>query len=442
MSDAVRAATDLSPLVAKPPAGEGGRISRMVASLSGSEILRIAGEIRALVASGKPVCDLTVGDFSPRLFPIPAGLKAGIVAAFERGETNYPPSNGVGELREAVRRFYARELGLEYPVSSIVVTGGSRPAIDATYRTLVDPGDRVIYSVPSWNNNHYVHLTGGVGVPIRCGPAERFLPRPEDVAPLLAGARLLALNSPLNPTGTAFTADALERICDLVLDENARRAGRGERPLFVMYDQVYWMLCFGGTTHVTPPGLRPEMAPYTVFVDGISKAFAATGVRVGWAVGPADVIARMSALLGHVGAWAPRAEQVATAAFLQDAAAIDAFHARFIHAVQSRLDRLHRGLQDLKADGFSVDSTPPMGAIYLAARVHPFGRRTPAGEELETNERVREYLLDRAGLAVVPFQAFGSAQEDGWFRLSVGAVSEEEIAAVLPRLREALAALA
>jgi aspartate aminotransferase len=183
------------------------------------------------------------------------------------------------------------------------------------------------------------------------------------------------------------------------------------------------------------------MAPYTVLVDGISKAFAATGLRVGWVVGPADIVSRMSALMGHVGAWAPRPEQTATAALLQDPAAIGAFHARFIHAVQSRLDRLHRGLQSLKAGGLPVDSAAPMGAIYLAARIHPFGRRTPSGRELKTNEDVRQYVLERAGLAIVPFQAFGSVEEDGWFRLSVGAVSEEQIDAVLPRVREALGAL-
>jgi aspartate aminotransferase len=99
-------------------------------------------------------------------------------------------------------------------------------------------------------------------------------------------------------------------------------------------------------------------------------------------------------------------------------------------------------LQALRADGFAVDSTPPMGAIYLAARIHPFGRRTPAGRVLETNADVRQYLLDRAGLGIVPFQAFGSTSEDGWFRLSVGAVSEEDIEAVLPRVREALSVLA
>ncbi|HUG53813.1 MAG TPA: aminotransferase class I/II-fold pyridoxal phosphate-dependent enzyme [Vicinamibacteria bacterium] len=440
MPEAVRAATDLNTIAAGAAAGPG-RVSTMVAGLTGSEILRIAGEIRALAAAGHTICDLTVGDFSPRQFPIPALLEDGIHAALRRGETNYPPSSGLAELREAVRRLYARELGLDYPVASVVITGGSRPAIDATYRTIVDPGDRVVYPVPSWNNNHYVHLVGGVGVPVRCGPEDRFLPRAEALRPLLPGARLLALNSPLNPAGTAFTAEALDGICLLVLEENARRASRGERPLYVMYDQVYWMLRFGGPPHVTPPALRPEIAAWTIFVDGISKAFAATGVRVGWTVGPADVVSRMSAVLGHMGAWAPRAEQAATASLLEDSSAVAAFHSRFIPGLQVRLEHLHRGLQGLRRDGHAVDSTAPAGAIYLAARIHPFGRRTPEGVELRSNEAIRQYLLARAGLAVVPFQAFGSTEEDGWFRLSVGAVSEAEIEAVLPRLREALSAL-
>ena len=439
MSDAVRAVTTLAGLTSAPGSE---RISRMVDTLTGSEILRIAGEIRTLVAAGRTVCDLTVGDFSPRQFPIPEVLKDGIVAALEQGETNYPPSNGLGELREAVRRFYARELGLEYPTESVVITGGSRPAIYATYRTLVDPGDRVVYPVPSWNNNHYVHLIGAVGVPVFCGAAQQFLPRPEDLRPLLPGARLLALNSPLNPAGTAFTADALARICDLVLDENARRGPRGERPLFVMYDHVYWTLCFHGTAHVTPPALRPEMGPYTVFVDGISKAFAATGVRVGWAVGPADVVARMSAVLGHMGAWAPRAEQVATAAFLHDAPAIRAFHARFIPAVQSRLERLHAACRSCAAPACpSTAPRPPAPSTWPRASIPSAGAPRPAASSGRTKTCASTCSTAR-GLAVVPFQAFGSLEEDGWFRLSVGAVSEAEIEAVMPRVRDALTALA
>jgi len=241
----------------------------MAGGLVGSEILKIAAEIRAVVASGRAVCNLTVGDFSPSEFRIPEFLEAKIEEALQRGETNYPPSNGMPQLREAVRDFYERWLGLEYPVESILITGGARPGIYATYRTLVDPGERVVYPVPSWNNNHYSHLVGADGVAVVCEAKDAFLPTRAKLEAPLRGARLLALNSPLNPTGTAFTAEALGEICDLVLAENARR-GAGECPLYLMYDQVYWMLTFGDIVHVNPVSLRPEMRRYTVFADGIS----------------------------------------------------------------------------------------------------------------------------------------------------------------------------
>jgi aspartate aminotransferase len=326
-------------------------------------------------------------------------------------------------------------------VGSVVVASGSRPVIYAIFRAVVDPGDRVVYPVPSWNNNHYCHLAGAVGVPIPCHVSDRFLPRREAIERALPGARLLCLNSPLNPTGTAFAADALRGIVDAVVAENRRREAAGERPLFVLYDQVYWTLCFGDTTHVTPPSLVPEAAPYTLFVDGISKSFAATGVRVGWGVGPEDVIARMSAIIGHIGAWAPRAEQVGTVALLGDPRAMRSFQAVFARGIRERLDLAHGGLQALRDRGLPVESIPPMGAIYLTARFDLFGRRAPGGPEIKTNDDVRRYLLEAAGVAVVPFQAFGCADEDGWFRLSVGAVSPADIDEALPRLERALQAL-
>ncbi|HEX2095483.1 MAG TPA: aminotransferase class I/II-fold pyridoxal phosphate-dependent enzyme [Longimicrobiaceae bacterium] len=418
----------------------GGRVSAMAGGLIGSEVLKIAGDIRALVAAGAEVCNLTVGDFSPAQFRIPPLLEEAIGEALRAGETNYPPSEGIAALRAAVSGFYARRLGLDYPVESILVTAGSRPGIYTTYRTLVDPGDRVVYPVPSWNNNHYVHLVAGEGVPVLCSGETAFLPTRELLEPVIRGARLLALNSPLNPTGTAFTAGALGEICDLVLEENRRR-GPGERPLYLMYDQVYWMLTFPPTVHVDPVSLRPEMEPYTVYVDGISKAFAATGVRVGWVAGPRDVMGRMGSILGHVGAWAPRAEQVATARLLGEDAAIDAYHATLKEGVRARLDALYAGLSRLREDGFPTDAIVPMGAIYLSARFALHGRTTPDGIVLRTNEEIRSYLLEAAGLAVVPFQAFGMAEDTGWFRLSVGAVSLGEIEAMFARLRGALEAL-
>jgi aspartate aminotransferase len=416
---------------------EARRISVMSAGMSGSEILRIAGEIRAMTEAGQRVCNLTVGDFSPAEFRIPKFLENEIAEALRRGETNYPPSNGVAPLREAVRRFYERALGLKYPASSVLITSGSRPGIYGTFCTIVDRGDRVVFPVPSWNNNHYTYLTGGVPVPVATTRDTAFLPTRELLAPVIRGARLLSLNSPLNPTGTAFTPETLSEICDLVLEENARRRA-GERPLYVLYDQVYWMLTFGDTRHVDPVSLRPEMAPYTIYVDGVSKAFAATGVRVGWVVGPQDIIDSMNNFLGHVGTWAPRPEQVATAKLLDAPNEISAYGQEITAGVRQRLDALYDGIMAMRADGLPVDATAPMGAIYLSARFALNGKRTPDDQTLRTNDEIRRYLLKAAGFAVVPFQAFGVKEDTGWFRLSVGAVSMADIERVLPALREAV----
>lgn len=416
------------------------RESAMAAGLIGSEILKIAGDIRAMAAEGKQICNLTVGDFSPSEFRIPRFLEENIREAYARGETNYPPSDGMPVLRKAILGFYERRLGLRYPLESVLVTGGSRPGIYATYAAIVDPGDPVVYPVPSWNNNHYCHLTGAAGRPVVCTRHDAFLPTRALLAGAVRGARLLAVNSPLNPTGTAFSREVLEGICDLVLEENARRS-KGERPLYLMYDMVYWMLTFGGTAHVDPVGLRPAMAPYTIYVDGISKPFAATGVRVGWTVGPTDITARMAAILGHVGAWAPRAEQVATARLLSADDQINGYHASMRRGVQERLDALFAGLGRLRDAGHPVDAIPPMGAIYLSARFALNGTSAPSGDVLQSNEDIRQYLLQSAGLAIVPFQAFGATDDSGWFRLSVGSVSLKDIAAMLPRLHAALDAL-
>lgn len=424
-----------------PEAPPARRVATMAAGLVGSEILKIAADVRALRAAGTKVCDLTVGDFDPAQFRIPAFLEARIVEALRRGETNYPPSAGLAVLREAVVAFYARTLDLPFTIDSVVVTAGSRPGIYATYVTLLDPGDRVVYAAPSWNNNHYCHLAGAVGVPVACGAEDGFLPTRALLEEPVRGARLLALNSPANPTGTAFTAEALAEICDLVLEENARRAGTGERPLYVLYDQVYWMLTFGATRHVDPVSLRPAMADFTIYVDGISKNFAATGVRVGWVVGPPDVVRRMSAVLGHVGAWAPRAEQAAVAELLESPEEIESYHTELTAGLRRRLDALAGGLEAMRRDGLAVDTIEPMGAIYLSARFPIAGMRRADGTPIADDEAARRWLLETARVAVVPFRAFGAREESGWFRMSVGATSPEEIAEMLPRLRSALEGL-
>ena len=277
---------------------------------------------------------------------------------------------GIPALREQVSALYARELGLAIPASSIVITGGSRPALFAAYQLTIEPGDRVVFTVPSWNNDSYCELAGATAVPIQCGSDTAFLPTAAMLAPALPGARLLVLNSPLNPTGTAFDAATLGAICDAVVAENARRSP-DEPPLYLLYDQVYWMLTFGGLEHVVPQVLRPEVAPYTILVDGISKVFAATGLRVGWVCPPANLSAQFNAFLGHVGAWAPRPAQVGTAEMLADAEAVAAARRTMQTGLAARLDRLHAGMLAMRRDGLPVEVVAPSGGMYLSVRFGP-----------------------------------------------------------------------
>lgn len=415
------------------------RFSLFAEGLIGSPILKIAAEVRALVAQGVKLCNLTVGDFAPSEFPVPELLSRALATAVQHGETNYPPSNGMPALRKAVAEFCARRLDLHVESDTVLVAAGARPLIYGAYRVLVDPGERVVFPVPSWNNIHYCQMSSAVPVAIPCDASTSFLPTARTLAPRLRDARLLVLNSPVNPTGTVFTARQLEDICDAILEENERRAGQ-DRPLYLVYDQVYWMLTFG-VKHVHPVGLRPEMSRYTIYVDGISKSFAATGLRVGWGVGPGTIIGQMSDLLTHVGAWAPRPEQVATTALLGNDAEIDGFHEKMRGEVFARLSALHDGIAELQKEGHAVEAAIPSGAIYLSARFALTGRRTKDGATLGSDEDVRSFLLRSAGLAAVPFGAFGQAEETGWFRLSVGAVSLKDIQELLPRLRTALQSL-
>ena len=414
-----------------------GSLSDSAHGLIGSEILKIATEIRAMVAAGKPVCNLTVGDFSPKQFPIPEALLEEIHKALDAGETNYPPSDGILALRQAAADFTAREMGVKYPLESVLVASGARPLLYAAYRCVVNPGDIVVYPAPSWNNNHYVGLTKALGVNLATHAQDGFQPTLAQIAPHLDGARMIVINTPLNPSGTVMGTDNLRQIVQAIVEENAKRDKSGRRHLFLLFDQVYGSLVFGTRRHDHPAALVPEAARWVITVDGISKALAATGLRVGWLLAAPDLTGRMRDLIGHIGAWAPRPEQVATARFLQNEAAIEAFRKRMNAAVRERLDALYEGFQAMKAEGLPVDCIDPQGAIYLSLHLDIVGRELD-GARLEGNEQIRHAILEQAGLAAVPFQAFALDEETGWFRLSVGAVSLDEIAQMFPRMRAML----
>ncbi len=416
------------------------KLSHLSETLIGSEIVKLGGEIREKIRQGERIYNFTVGDFDPSIFPIPKELENAIVEAYRKHFTNYPAAEGNLDLREAIHSFVKAEEKLDYGTSEILVASGGRPLIYATYRAICDKGDKVIYAVPSWNNNHYTHFVDGEHVIIEAKAENNFMPTAEEMKPHIKGATLIALCSPQNPTGTTYRKKQLEDICDLVLEENSRR-GESEKKLFVMYDQMYWHLTFGQTEHYNPVSLRPAMRDYTIFIDAISKVFAATGVRVGWGMGPATVISKMKAILTHIGAWAPMAEQKAVAYFLNQREEIKKFLDHFKSELEERLTRIYKGFISLKEMGLPVEAFAPEAAIYLPIKIDLIGKKTAEGKILKTQSEVTDYILNEAKLAIVPFYAFGSSRSSAWYRLSVGTCKKEQIEEMIQKLKEALSKL-
>jgi aspartate aminotransferase len=270
-------------------------------------------------------------------------------------------------------------------------------------------------------------------------PENNFMPLAADIEKHIKGASLICLCTPQNPTGTTLNKVELEKICDLILEENKNR-GPNEKRVFLMFDQMYWTLTYGGTKHFNPVSVRPAMREYTVYIDGISKAFAATGVRVGWAMGPTHIINKMKALLSHIGAWAPMAEQKAVSRFLTDTAAVERYLRCFKAALEERLQKIYDGFNTLKEKGYPVDAITPQAAIYLTIKIDIAGKKV-RGRLLETQADVTSYLLSEAKLAVVPFYCFGASGQSPWYRLSVGTCRIEEIPEVFRQLEHALAIL-
>jgi aspartate aminotransferase len=416
------------------------KVSKIAENIIGSEIIKLAGEVNEKIKQGEKIYNLTIGDFNPNEFPIPTELKQFIIEEYNANQTNYPAADGMLELRTAVSNLLKQRGDLDYKPDEILIAGGARPVIYSIFKALVDPNDTVIFAVPSWNNNHYTYLNGATAVVIEATPEQNFMPRASDIKPHISKANFVALCSPQNPTGTVFTKEGLQEICDLILEENKKRDA-SQKPVYLMYDQIYWALTFGDVKHYNPVSLRPEMKEYTIFVDGISKSLAATGVRVGWSMGPKFIIDKMKAILTHVGAWAPKAEQLATAKYLTDLTSYDAFIDLQKEKISARLTGFYKGFQALKAAGFKVDAITPQAAIYLTVQFNLHGQKTANGTVLATTKDITKYLLDEAKLAIVPFSAFGASADSSWYRLSVGTCKLEDVDGAIANLKVALSKL-
>jgi aspartate aminotransferase len=411
-------------------------LSKLAQGIQTSEIILLAAEINEKIQNGEKLYNLTIGDFNPRVFPIPTELKEEIIAAYNAGYTNYPGAAGLPVIRNAISKFLKDYDDLDYQPDQILISCGGRPLIYAAYRIIVDPGEKVIFPVPSWNNNHYTYLSNAIPIAIETTPENNFMPTAQEIRPHLKEAALLALCSPQNPTGTVLQKNQLEEICDLVMEENKSR-GSHQKPLYVFFDQIYWQLVFGDTKHYNPVNIRPEIKDYIVFVDGLSKAFAGTGVRVGWAFGPKPMIAKMRSVVAHMGSWAPRAEQVAVGNYLKNEAAVESYLTNFRRQIEDRLRGFYKGFMHLKENGYSVDAIVPQAALYLTVQLDLVGKNTQSGILLDSNAAVHKYILDEAKVGLVPFPYFGASEESNWYRLSVGTCRLEDVEGAMSNLEQA-----
>ena len=403
------------------------RLSQMANFMERSRILSIATEVRMMIAEGQQVAPYTVGDFSPAHFEVPPRFIELMHEALDDGQTNYPPAAGLPELRSALADWMKHRFGLDVSANGIIVGSGARPVLYAAFRLFLEAGDGLAHGVPAWNNHYYVHLNDAVDIPLVGTVESRFLPTAAQLKERITETRVLVLNSPLNPTGTCFTSEELGAICDVILEENARRNGK---PVMLIYDQVYSTMTASGIEHVHPVQVRPEMFEYTVTLDAISKSLTGTGLRLGWMALPPSLAAPVIALIGHMGAWPARPIQKAAAGVYSDFGLLENYFDGLDEKIAARMEILKTKLSKMHP---MIEVVQPQGGIYLTVRFNLFEKIG-----VTSNEEIRQWLLNEAGVAVVPFQAFGLEDESGWFRISIGAVGLDDIHASMKRLEAAL----
>ncbi|MEM9113811.1 MAG: pyridoxal phosphate-dependent aminotransferase [Myxococcota bacterium] len=395
------------------------RLSQRVGRIAPSATLALNAQAKAMKAAGEDVVSLTAGEPD---FDTPPHIVEAIREALARGETRYTAVPGVPELREAIARRYV-DLGVDARAEQTVVTTGGKQAIFNAMLCLLEPGDEVILTAPYWlSYADIVRFCGAEPVVLPTRDEDGFRLNPEQLEEALSErTRMLVLNSPSNPTGAVYEDTAMKALLAPL---------RGRPEVFLMFDEIYDRLVYEAR-FASPLEVAPEFAERTVVVNGGSKAYAMTGIRIGWALGPEPLIKAMTKLQGQSTSNASAPSQYGLlAALTGDQAPVETMRLAF----QTRRDA---ALTDIAGiEGLSC--TRPEGAFYLFPRVSAFiGKKTPEGRPIAGATDLAAHLLATEKLVVVPGDPFGSDQH---VRLSF-AVAERSLKEGLNRLGRALDAL-
>jgi len=398
------------------------RKSTALSRIQPAATIAITQKARDLRAQGRDVISLSIGEPD---FDTPDHVKAAAAEAVTKGGTKYTPIPGIPQLREAIAAKFARENGLEYaPSQTIVCTGGKQVIANALMATL-DPGDEVIVPAPYWvSYTQQVEMTGAVPVVVATRAEDGFLMTPAALeAAITDKTRWLILNSPSNPSGAVYGAGDLHALAE-VLERHPQ--------VWVLSDDIYEHLIYGNVPFATMAAAAPAMKDRTLTMNGVSKAYAMTGWRIGYAAGPQALIDAMALVQGQFTSGAARPSQWAAHAALtgpQDA--IETQRAAF----NRRRDLV---VARLNAIPGMTCPTPP-GAFYVFPSCAAFlGKVTLGGRRIDTDEDFCMALLEEGGVATVHGAAFGQSP---YFRVSYAA-SEAELAAAVDRIEAFCDALA
>ena len=377
-------------------------LAQALARVKPSATIAVTQKARDLKAQGREVVSLSVGEPD---FDTPEHICLAAKAAIDRGETRYTPVLGIPELREAVAKKFKRENGLDYKSSDVIVATGGKHILFNAFLSTLNPGDEVIVPAPYWvSYPEMVAICGGTSVIVQTKMEEGFKLQPEALeAAITSKTKWLVINSPSNPSGAAYSFNDMKKVTDVLMRHPH---------VHVLTDDIYEHLVYGDFSFVTPAQVEPALIERTLTMNGVSKAYAMTGWRIGYAAGPSALIKAMDLLQG---------QQTSGACSIAQWAAVEALNGPQEHLVSFRKafeERRDLVVSMLNQAKFLKCPTPE-GAFYVfPSCAEAIGRKTPEGKKIETDTDFVTALLEAEGVAVVQGSAFGTGPN---FRVSYAA---------------------
>ncbi|MGY4770611.1 pyridoxal phosphate-dependent aminotransferase [Kribbella sp. CWNU-51] len=395
----------------------GSRISARIGAISESATLAVDAKAKALKAAGRPVIGFGAGEPD---FPTPDYIvEAAVAAARDPKNHRYSPAGGLPELKQAIVEKTRRDSGYEIEAAQVLVTNGGKHAVYNTFATLLDPGDEVLLPAPYWTTYpETIKLAGGVPVEVLADESQNYCVTVEQLeAARTEKTKALLVCSPSNPTGAVDSPEAIEAIGRWAL----------EHDLWVITDEIYEHLTYGGAKSTSIPVAVPELADKTVVLNGVAKTYAMTGWRVGWMIGPLDVIKAATNLQSHQTSNVCNvAQRAAIAAVSGDLSAVEEMKKAF--------DRRRQTMVTLLNEIPGVVCPEPTGAFYAYPSVKGVLGKEINGRTPSTSAELAEIILDEAEVAVVPGEAFGAP---GYLRLSY-ALGDADLAEGVGRIAKLL----